>query len=140
MNKNRVCANGGVMSRRALMTSISASPLALSFASPVAARASDPLIAMHERWIALRRKWDELAKVPGNESLATPPMTELQDQWIALEEQMADCIPSSIEGVAALVSLSWYYLTMEDNGEHAERRALRSVWQACTGEAGDPLV
>lgn len=110
--------------------------------------ARDPLVALYREWLDARRKWRELSDLPGNENWDDPRSLAAEAREYAAEDQMLAVAPTSLEGIAALAALAWFYARplCTDPEEFAERaksqdsRALMAIWRACTGRDGYPEV
>lgn len=141
MTKERVCANGPAMSRRTLFTALPASGAALAFPQTAHAGTSDPLVPLYHEWLAARREWLELAKLPDNGNWDDPRSLAAEDREYAAERKMLELTPVSLEGAAALAAVAWVYVSpgCTDPDEFAERaqsrecRALMAIWRAGTG-------
>ncbi|MEQ5870029.1 hypothetical protein J4E08_08955 [Sagittula sp. NFXS13] len=148
MTKERVCANGPTMSRRALLTALPASGVALALPAVTMADRPDPLVPLYREWRDARRTWLELADLPGNGDWDDPRSLAAEARENAAEEAMLTLKPTSLEGIGALAALAWLYVSPATTNPHefAERaksydcRAVMALWKACTGKDGYPVT
>jgi hypothetical protein len=146
MTKDRARANRPAMSRRTLCIALPAAGLvAPAAASP---QAPDPMVILYREWLDVRRTVRDLMNLPGNEEWDDPRILAAQDREDAIEREMLETRPTSIEGIAALAALAWVYvhpgLTDPEEFVHfAQSRdcqAVIALWKACTGLDGYPMT
>lgn len=148
MTKDRARANGPAMPRRTLLTALPAATAALTLSPAAAASDPDPVVALYREWLDARRAWRELADLPGNEDWDDPRSLAAEERETLAENRMLETVPTTIEGIGALVALSWAYgqpvstdpEKYAQEASHIELRALMAAWKACTGLDGYPVT
>ncbi|SFD16827.1 hypothetical protein [Salipiger profundus] len=133
--------------RRALLKGLPAASAAMVLPQLAEASHSDPVVRHYKEWLAARRDWRALSNMPGNEDFDHPASRAAEAREDQAERGMLAQPPSSAEGVAALVALSWFYNYPghSDVGcaEYAGDMALEpllSIWRACTGKEEVPVT
>ena len=134
------------LSRRSLLAALPAAGALAALPAAVTAAETDPVVSIYRDWLEARREWRDLADLPGNENWDDPRSLAAEARECAAMEQMLAMTPTSLEGIGALVALTWLYAgpSRLDTEEYAaeamsiEGRALMAVWKICTGKEGYP--
>lgn len=134
-------------SRRAFLEGFPAASAALTLSAWPGSAEPDPVVLNYHRWLAARREWCSLSELPGNENFDHPLSLAAEARADRAEHAMLAQPPTSAEGIAALVAVSWFYNydghTDADRAECAKDMALSpllSIWRACTGDEGLPVT
>ncbi|MCE8548312.1 hypothetical protein KBY25_21065 [Ruegeria pomeroyi] len=148
MTKNCVSANGPAMSRRAILSALPASGVALTAPQLAQAQTHDPILPLYQEWLDARGEWRELADLPGNGNWDDPRSAAAAAREDVAEQQMFTLQPTTLEGIGALAAVAWCYVKPDctDPEEFAELaksydcRAVMAIWKACTGQDGYPVT
>jgi hypothetical protein len=146
MTIERASANGGGLSRRALISALPVSGVALALPGGASAAASDPVLPVYREWLEARRLWWELSQLPENGNFDDPRSIAAMERETAAENLMVTLTPTSLEGVAALAAVAWVYLDpgnvekYDEGAQSFECSVVLAIWRACTGLDGLPIT
>lgn len=131
--------------RRAVMAAL---PVSAAFARPVPVETTDPIIALYQEWLKVRREWAALSKLPGNENWEDPRSLEAHKKEDRLLDQILQTRPTTFEGVSALAAVAWVFagpgridpVEMAEEAKSVECQAIMAIWKSCTGLSGYPVT
>jgi hypothetical protein len=106
----------------------------------------DPVVTHYREWVDARKEWDDLSVSLGDHGRSDPRLLAADEREISAQNEMLKHLPTSLEGIAALVAVAWYYTgpigeapeSFENKIGMAPNQALTMIWRACTGRAGYP--
>lgn len=148
MPKQPVCGNTPALSRRNVITGLAALPATSALPFPAQAAHFDPVVQHYHEWLDARRDWRAREKLPDNRNHDTPEMLEAEARETEAENQMLQLTPTTLEGIAAMVSLAWCYQgpcttdpeMYANEASSVDCQAMMAIWRACTGQDGYPVT
>jgi MoxR-like ATPase len=133
------------ITRRTLMTAVPA--VALCGAAPAAQ--PDPFLFHYRQWIEARAEWRRLIEMPEHDDWETPETKAQETIEYEAFERMAETIPTSQEGFAALSTVIWEWHGPTERREipeyqeqvnRSENRILLNLYRALSGEKAVPVI
>lgn len=136
------------LSRRDILTALPAAGISATLPAIASASEPDPVVVAYHEWLDARREWLKLAELPDNGNFDDPRSLALDDIISEAEELMFRLPPTSLEGIAAIAAVAWFYVSpgnVDPDGWAEEKhtwdcRAVMAIWKACTGRDGYPVT
>ncbi|RYH02747.1 hypothetical protein EU805_09075 [Salipiger sp. IMCC34102] len=137
------------LTRRAVLTALPVSGIALATPFPIQAQVLDPVVPLYHQWLAARAEWYELAKLPSNADFDDPRSLEAAAREDAAFNAAAELTPCSSDGMAALAHMVWesFGPTAIVNSPDYQRQCdfpdikmIAALWRAASGKPGRPCA
>jgi hypothetical protein len=137
----------GTISRRAVLSALPASGVALALPAAAAPAETDPILSLYREWVAALEERLRLVALPGNENQDSPECEAAFERQWAIHDKIIEMTPTSAAGIAAMAHLLFYQAgpvfkegspDYEMEMQHPENKMILAIWRAATGMDGLP--